>query len=78
MKAKKSAKAKTATAKKKAKSPNKWEQLSTLIQEYADAQEADSWKGGGDPDAIPVVEAQLQLARARLNAHIWTMQRELE
>lgn len=55
--------------------PALWDQLTTLIQEYADAQEVDSWKGGGDPDYVEVKEAMLVLARAKLNAHISELRR---
>jgi len=58
------------------KKPDKWARLGALIQAYADAQEADSWKGGGDPSEVPVIEARLQLARAELNAHIGFLRRE--
>lgn len=61
---------------KKQTPPTKWERLVSLIQDYADAQEADSWKGGGDPASIPSIEARLVLARAELNEYIEVLQRE--
>lgn len=60
------------------KQKDKWRELARLIQAYADAQEADSWKGGGDPADTLVIEAQLQLARVQLTAHVEKMRRELE
>jgi len=54
-----------------------WNALRALINEYVEAEVADSWKGGGDPADAPVVEANLALALAKLNAHIERMQREL-
>lgn len=58
--------------------PNKWEQLGTLIAEYAEAYVADSWKGGGDPESIPLIEAQLEVARLKLEEHIRVMRRDEE
>lgn len=49
---------------------HRWETLEELIQQLADAQEADSWKGGGDPEYIPVIEAELELAKLKLRTHI--------
>jgi cob(I)alamin adenosyltransferase len=57
---------------------DKWQVLVRLIQSYADAQQADSWKGGGDPSEVEVHEARLVLARAELNAWIEQTKRELE
>lgn len=57
---------------------NDWESLEELIQGLADAQEADSWKGGGDPDEIPVIEMQLNLAKLKLRTHIDKMRRYYE
>lgn len=36
------------------------------IQRYADAQQEDSWKGGGDPDSIPEIELELKTSAANL------------
>lgn len=66
------------TAKKAAKKVDPWIRLAQLITKYADAAIDDSWKGGGDPDSIPVIEAQLQLAAAELTAHIALMKRTFE
>ena len=44
--------------------------LHNLIHEYTDHAIAESWKGGGDPADIPVLEAQLELARTKLERHI--------
>lgn len=57
---------------------HRWETLEELCQQLADAQEADSWKGGGDPDAIPVIEAELELAKLKLRTHIDSMRRYYE
>lgn len=55
-----------------------WATLEELCQQLADAQEADSWKGGGDPEAIPVIEAELELAKLKLRTHIDKMRRYYE
>jgi hypothetical protein len=58
----------------KKKAPrDQWAVLTELIQDYVDASIAESWKGGGDPVDIPVLEVQLQLALVKLNSHIETM-----
>jgi hypothetical protein len=51
-------------------------ELRYRINEYAEAMVAESWKGGGDPADIPVVEAQLELSKAKLDAHLERMERE--
>lgn len=56
--------------------PDKWVSLMRFIQNYADAQEANSWKGGGDPADVPVIEAQLQLAKAQLEQFIEILRRD--
>lgn len=56
--------------------PNKWEVLTALIQDYADAAVAESWKGGGDPADCEVLELQLELARKKVLAQLEKMQRE--
>jgi hypothetical protein len=50
--------------------------LSKLIAEYVDAAIAESWKGGGDPAEIEVLEARMNIARLELNVHMEKMQRE--
>lgn len=57
---------------------DRWHALVRMIQEYADAQEADSWKGGSDPEDMPVREAELKLARIQLQRHIEKMRSDLE
>lgn len=52
--------------------------LRFLISEYVDAAVAESWKGGGDPADIPVLDAQLELAKAKLYGHIEKMERECD
>jgi hypothetical protein len=64
--------------KKLARQPDQWAQLRALIQAYADAQEADSWKGGGDPEEMPLREKELELAQLKLNTHIAQMVRYYE
>lgn len=56
----------------------RWDTLEELCQALADAQQADSWKGGGDPDAIPIIEAELELAKMKLRVHIDGMRRYYE
>jgi len=53
-------------------------QLSELIKKHVDAQVADSWKGGGDPSDIPIIEAEAELARVKLIAFIERLVREAE
>lgn len=62
--------------KHKAAKPNPWETLGALIEQYRDAAIGESWKGGGDPADVEIMEARLTLARAELNGHIQQMQRE--
>lgn len=59
----------------KRQKPQHWTELMQLVREYAEAETADSWKGGGDPVDIPLIEAQLELARVRLEAHVTKMRR---
>lgn len=42
--------------------------LRRAIRRLVLAHEADSWKGGGDPDDIPAIERELKAARKALNA----------
>jgi hypothetical protein len=51
--------------------------LENCIADYASAMVADSWKGGGDPGDIPVIEAQLESARAMMNRHLLEVRRLL-
>ena len=55
-----------------------WRKLLQLIKDYAEARIAESWKGGGDPADIPVIEANEKLAEANLFSHIEKMRREFE
>lgn len=57
---------------------DRWATLEELITAFADAQESDSWKGGGDPEYIPVIEAELELAKLKLRTHIDYMRRYYE
>jgi hypothetical protein len=63
---------------KRKKKLDPWEQLGALIRDYGEWCRSDEMKGGGDPEYMPVVEAELALARARLNAHINEMRRMQE
>ena len=45
-------------------------QLKVAIQELVDAEVADSWKGGGDPADIPIIEAELKACRIVVSALI--------
>lgn len=58
--------------------PDDWQKLVDLIADYGAACRADEMKGGGDPDAIPEIEAYLELARCRINTHLAHMRRNLE
>lgn len=57
--------------------PDFWKQLEQLIKNYTEAVVADSWKGGGDPADIPLIEATLELERLKLERHIDKMKQEL-
>ena len=46
------------------------QQLHTLIAAYVEAQIADSWKGGGDPNDIPIIEAEAEVAKLKLERFI--------
>jgi len=65
--------------KKKEKTPEAKaiDTLVKLIEAYAEVSRADEMKGGGDPDAIPVIAAELELARAKLNAQLEHLRRLL-
>lgn len=41
-------------------------ELSTLIVDFVAANEADSWKGGGDGRDVPLIEAELEVAHLKL------------
>jgi hypothetical protein len=55
---------------------NRWRQLRYLIDAYSDAAIHDSWKGGGDPSDIEVIELRLKLADAELGAYLTKLERE--
>jgi hypothetical protein len=55
-----------------------WMRLVKLITDYAVAYADDNMKGGGDPDAIPIIEQELERSRMRLNYHINLMRTKLE
>ena len=58
------------------KQKDMWVQLEQLIKNYADAVVTESWKGGGDPADIPVIDAMLELERIKLQRHIDKMKQE--
>ena len=60
------------------KKSDRWDILATLIVEYGDACRADEMKGAGAPEDADVIEAQLVLVRAKIDAHMAKMQREFE
>ena len=62
----------------KAKKRTSWQILTVLIQNYASASVAESWKGGGDPADVETLDTRLKLARIELNAHIAKMIREFD
>lgn len=65
-------------AKSRKKKADMWEQLMEYIRQYRDAAINESWKGGGDPADIPVIDKQLELQEALLENHIEKMRREFE
>jgi len=52
------------------------EQLMKLVGEHVQAQVAESWKGGGDPTDIPIIEAEAALAEAKLVKFVTNLVRE--
>lgn len=64
--------------KKKRKQEDKWGKLVRLIRRYTDAAICESWKGGGDPESAPLLEARLELARTELNEWIAMLRRDEE
>ena len=70
------------TTKKKERKPTRrdaevvmFTELKSLISDFAAVSVAESWKGGGDPADVSVLEARLTLATLRLEAHIQKMER---
>ena len=57
---------------------DRWSRLFELIEEYAQATAVDAFKGGGDPNSIPVIEAELTLARAKVDEQVAIIRREYE
>lgn len=55
------------------KKPDKWKALYALIENYVEARVNDSWKGGTTPADVPVIMAELSLAKVKLERHIETM-----
>ena len=55
-----------------------WDILMTRIVRYRDAAVDESWKGGGDPADVGIMEARLALAWSELTAHIEKMKRDWE
>lgn len=55
-----------------------FELLLDLIKEHVEVSIAESWKGGGDPDDMPVLEKELELSGLRLATHIERMRRYYE
>lgn len=60
----------------KTKTKSSWTVLATLIAEYGEACRDDEAKYGGDPLSIPEIEAQLTLARAKIEVHLAHMQQQ--
>jgi hypothetical protein len=54
---------------------NQWRRLRALIELYKVAAIREAEKGGGDPEVVPVLEAELKLEKARLDYHIRDMER---
>lgn len=71
--ARKRAKAKAAKA-TRATMQADWLLLGKLIAAYVDAAVAESWKGGGDPDGVEILELRFKIANMELNNHIKRMQ----
>lgn len=58
--------------------PDQLDVLRQLIADYVECARADEIKGGGDPLAIPEIEAELNLARTKLEIHIAKLARDEE
>lgn len=50
--------------------------LNKLVRDLVQAEVADSWKGGGDPGDIEVIEAELALAKARFSSYVRKLVRD--
>lgn len=55
----------TRKSKKKAPTVSRYDVLRSLIYQYAEAHEADSWKGGGDPADVPVADSGCVICSVR-------------
>mgnify|MGYP001256503530 CR=1 FL=1 len=55
-----------------------WVELLRRIESYKDAAVAESWKGGGDPADVEVLELNLKLTEAQVRQHLEVMRREYE
>lgn len=51
-----------------------WTELRQLIASYAEAAIAESWKGGGDPEEIPILEMELAIAKQKIENHLKRME----
>lgn len=48
--------------------------LNGLIHKLIQAEVTDSWKGGGDPQDIPIIEAELKIARLQVKKYLQELQ----
>lgn len=55
-----------------------FDELMELVKDYGECCRADEMKGGGDPYDVPLIEAQLELARIKLEVHVARMRRGRE
>lgn len=55
---------------------SKWSHLRALITRYGEACRADAMKGGGDPESIPEIEKELELAKFRVDNAINNLEKE--
>ncbi len=55
---------------------NQANHLKTLIRQLVQAELADSWKGGGDPDDVPDIEKELIKCKRQIKQYIEHLQKE--
>lgn len=76
-KTKRQAKTLAAATRKAKPKLDMWDLLYARIHQYTEAAIAESWKGGGDPADMEIMELHLKLARLELTNHIARMKEEL-
>lgn len=55
-----------------------WAKLRIRIRDFTSAAIAESWKGGGDPADMPIIDKELELATLKLNLQLDKMERDAQ